>query len=186
MEDTSGPVIQTPFGEGAVSELISHWLDEGDRLSASAAEIAAPAPPPESRLRRVFQRLQPVVARHRLFVFAGIGLLPLVLILSTQRRAPAQPPAATVPLTLPVAAPAISETRPAPSARAHTPPAPTLPTPTPTPTSVTTTVPPATETLASAGSFEPAPPRHHHHHHHHHATSAPVRAVAPAGHATRR
>ena len=184
MEDTSGPVIQTPFGESPFGELISHWLDEGDRLSASAADIPAPAPATEGRVRDFIHRLQPMMARHRLFVFAGIGLLPLVLILSTKRGAPPVS-AATVALALPVAAPATSEARPAPGAPVH----PALaPMPTPTPSSAATTTP-AAATLASAGSPEwrAAPPRHHHHHHHHHhAESAPAKAIASAGRATRR
>src|SRR6478609_3822404 len=99
MEENSGAVGQAPFGE----PLISDWLDEGDRLSASAADAPAPSPATESPLRHVVQRLQPVLDRHRLFVFAGIGLLPLALILCMNRSAPAQAPAATVALAVPAA-----------------------------------------------------------------------------------
>src|SRR3954462_13536224 len=178
MEDTSGPVIQAPFGDGALSEspfgdLISHWLDEGDRLSASAADVPAPSFATERRPRHAPRRLQPVFARHRLFVFVGVGLLPLALILCTNRSSPAQPPAATLVLALPVATPIATESRPAgPAAQTHTAPMPTpTPTPTPMPTPMPTWVAAATAPLATAEVAAPQPPphRHHHHHHHHHA-----------------
>jgi hypothetical protein len=173
MEESSGSVGQAPFGEA----LISDWLDEGDRLSATAAEIPAPSPASENRLRHLLQRLQPVLARHRLFVFAGIGLLPLALIVCTSRGAPAQPPAATVVVAPPVAASAATESRPAAPV-----PTDSAPAPAPAPTWV------ATAPLASAALADPqaAPHRHHHHHHHHHTASAPGKAVASARPATHR
>jgi hypothetical protein len=182
MEDTSGPVIQAPFGEA----LISDWLAEGDRLSASAAEIPAPPPASESRLRHLLQRLQPVFARHRLFVLAGIGLLPVALIICTSRSAPAQAPAATVvlapPATVVLAPPvaAFAATRPTAPAQTDTAPASA---PAPVPTWV------ATAPLASAALAGPPAAtyhHHHHHHHHHHAASAPGKAVASARPAPRR
>jgi hypothetical protein len=88
MEDQAGAV-----GEGVVeapfSELISRWLEEGDRLDESAAATATVAPSrTEGPLRAFFRRLQPGIDRYRLFVLAGVGLLPLVLFLVTQRGAP--------------------------------------------------------------------------------------------------
>jgi hypothetical protein len=49
MEETSGAVAETSFGEAPFDkspfgELVSHWLDEGDRLSASAAAVTVPSP----------------------------------------------------------------------------------------------------------------------------------------------
>ena len=96
MEDQAGAV-----GEGAVeapfSELISRWLDEGDRLDASAAATAAVAPSRiEGPLRAFFRRLQPGIDRYRLFVLAGVGLIPLVLFLLIQRGAPSSPVVASM------------------------------------------------------------------------------------------
>jgi hypothetical protein len=184
MEETSGavhaPFGESPFGESPFGELISAWLDEGDRLSASAAALVAPSAAAESRFRHVLQRLQPVFARHRLLVLAGIGLLPVALILSMYRGASAQPPAATVALAAPVARPAAVEPRPA----AQSAPAPALAL-----ASIATAIAtPAPASLARAGSADSkaAPNQHHHHHHHHHAASAPNKSVAPSGRATRR
>jgi hypothetical protein len=191
MEETSGPVIQAPFTEGPFSELISGWLDEGDRLSESAA--AAPVPPAtDSRLGRAVRDLRPVLQRHRLSVLVGLGLLPLVLVLGTHRGGPAPiavAPAAVIPALLapvvpvaPVAARDESQLSrgaqlsPAPSAEAHAAPV----TPAPAPSSA----------LARAGSDDgkaaPNEHHHHHHHHHHHTSSAPHNGVASAGRAVRR
>ena len=105
MEETSGAVADASLKEPPFSELISVWLDEGERLSASAAAAPASRPGPESRLRHVVQRLRPVIERHRLFVLVGIGLLPLALILSAHRGAPVPAaPASTIAAAPPVAA----------------------------------------------------------------------------------
>jgi hypothetical protein len=103
MEDQAGAV-----GEGVVeapfSELISRWLDEGDRLDESAAATATAAPSrTEGQLRAFFRRLQPGIDRYRLFVLAGVGLLPLVLFLLIQRGAPASPVVASITSIAPVA-----------------------------------------------------------------------------------
>jgi len=191
MEETSGPVIQAPFGEGPFSELISGWLDEGDRLSESAAAAQAP-PATESRLGQTVRYLRPVIQRHRLSVLVGLGLLPLALILGTHRgvQAPiALGPAAAIPAIFASAAPVAardegqlsrgSQLSPAPSAEAHA-----------APVSAPPTSAPATAALASAGSADPKSVlhehHHHHHHHHQHAMSAPHNAVATAGRAVRR
>jgi hypothetical protein len=188
MEETSGAVVveppfgQAPFRESPFGELISEWLDEGDRLSASAAAVAAPSSAAESRLRHVLQRVQPVFARYRLLVLAAIGMLPLTLILGTHRRAPAQPPTATVAVAMPVVALAGHESRPVPSPQAQSAPVPMLT------WAATAMARPASAALASAGAEPTATPHrhHHHHHHHHHAANAPSKTVASAAPATRR
>ena len=203
MEDTSGPVIQAPFGEGAFSELISGWLDEGDRLSESAA--AGPVPPAaESRFDHALRYLKPVIQRYRLSVLVGLGLLPLALILGTHRggQAPlAVGPATVIPAILDPAVardegrtsrgPALS---PAPSAGVQA--APVAATTTSAPAAAldsARSAAPATSASAaaldSAGSAAPkASLEHHHHHHHHHqhAASARGNAVTSAGRAVRR
>jgi hypothetical protein len=120
MEDQAGPV-----GEGAVeapfSELISRWLDEGDRLDESAAaSTKAAASRTEGPLRAFFRRLQPGIDRYRLFVLAGVGLLPLVLFLLTQRGAPASPVVASMTSVAPVGPVApMAPSAPAPAAPAR-------------------------------------------------------------------
>jgi len=203
MEDTSGPVVQAPFGEGAFSELISGWLDEGDRLSESAA--AAPVPPAaESRLGHAVRYLQPVIQRHRLSVLVGLGLLPLALLLGTRGGGQVPitlGPATVIPAILdPVAARGEGRTSPgaqlspAPSAEAQAAPVAARPTSAPpaAPASAGSAAPPASAppALANAGSTAPkaASHEHHHHHHHHHqhAASARGNAVTSAGRAVRR
>jgi hypothetical protein len=164
MEETSGAVVDAAF-----SELVSHWLDEGDRLSAGAAAVPMPPLAPESRLRHAVQRLRPLIARHRLFVLAGMGLLPLALFLCLHRGASVQPAAFTVAAAPPITAPSAARSLPVSSAPAQASPA------------------PAKVTLASAGSADAKPePRRHHHHHRHHAAGARSKTVASAGRATRR
>jgi len=103
-------VVEAPF-----SELISRWLDEGDRLDEGAAASATVAPArAEGPLRGFFRRLQPAIDRHRLLVLAGVGLLPLVLFLVTQRGASVSPVVASMTSVAPVAPVA-----PAHPARAH-------------------------------------------------------------------
>lgn len=120
MEDQVGAV-----GEGVVeapfSEVISRWLDEGDRLDESAAASAKVAPSrTEGPLRAFFRRLQPGIDRYRLFVLAGVGLLPLALFLATQRGAPASSVVASMTSVAPVVpfapmAPVASPAQPAPA-----------------------------------------------------------------------
>ena len=81
-------VVVPPF-----SELISRWLDEGERLSEamSASKVAA-ASTAETPFRRALLRLRGGVERHRLAVLVCAGLLPFALFLaaqhSTRRGAP--------------------------------------------------------------------------------------------------
>jgi len=103
MEDQVGAVAEGAV-EAPFSELISRWLDEGDRLDESAAASAKMAPSrTEGPLRAFFRRLQPGIDRYRLFVLAGVGLLPLALFLATQRGAPASPVVASMTSVAPVA-----------------------------------------------------------------------------------
>jgi hypothetical protein len=180
MEETSGAVAEAPLKEAPFSELISLWLDEGERLSASAAAALAPKPATESRVRQVVESLRLIIERHRLFVFVGIGLLPLALILCIYRGAPAQAAASTIAAPPPVAA--------FPRAQSPTPSsAPAEAAPAPVPSSVPAQTSPIPAALASAGTADvKAAPHRHHHHHRRHAASAPSKTVAAAGRATRR
>jgi len=67
------------------SELISRWLDEGERLSEamSASKVAA-ASMAETPFRRALLGLRGGVERHRLAVLVCAGLLPFALFLATQ------------------------------------------------------------------------------------------------------
>ena len=109
-------VVEAPF-----SELISRWLDEGDRLDEGAAASATVAPArAEGPLRGFFRRLQPAIDRHRLLVLAGVGLLPLVLFLVTQRGASVSPVVASMTSVAPVEPIApVAPAPPAHPARAH-------------------------------------------------------------------
>ncbi len=66
-------------------DLINRWLEEGERLN----QQAAPAEAPRSRLARWRQRAaeigHPLVERHRLELLVAAGLIPLALLLVTQR-----------------------------------------------------------------------------------------------------
>jgi hypothetical protein len=87
MEERDAPlaeeVVEPPF-----SELMRRWLDEGDQLSergvtsptAAAARSATP-------LGQALSRLRAGVERYRVFVLAGVGLLPLALFTATHQRA---------------------------------------------------------------------------------------------------
>jgi hypothetical protein len=78
MEDQAAP----PDGVAApaFSELIRDWLDEGDRIDETAAATTAAAPPTtEGRFQRIALRLRPALDRYRLFVLAGLGLIPFAL-----------------------------------------------------------------------------------------------------------
>ena len=69
------------------SGLIRDWLDEGDRLDEKAAATAAAiVPAAEGRLRRTVARLRPAFNRYRLFVLAGVGLIPFALFTATHPR----------------------------------------------------------------------------------------------------
>ena len=180
MEETS--VVQSPFGEAPFSELISHWLDEGDRLSASAA--AAPTPPAttETRLRHIIQQLRPVIARHRLFVFAGLGLLPLALLLGTHRGAPSQ-----VVSSPPTVISTILDSSRGATSRGEEVMSPGQPSPPVSRAQAHASPAPGPAAFAGTGAAgAKTAPHHHHHHHHHHAAIAPGKTVAPAGRAARR
>jgi hypothetical protein len=71
------------------SELISRWLDEGERLSeAMSTSRMAAAPCAETPFRQALSRLRAGVAHHRLAVLVCAGLLPLALFLATHHAAP--------------------------------------------------------------------------------------------------
>jgi hypothetical protein len=178
MEETSGAVADTPLKEAPFSDLISLWLDEGERLSASAAAAPAPKLATESRVRQVVEYLRPVMERHRLGVLVGIGLLPLVLILCIYRGAPAQAAASTLVAPPPVAA----STLVAPPPVAASPSAPS-----PAPFIDHAQASPSPAALASAGATDvTVAPHRHHHHHRRHAVRAPSKTVASAARVTRR
>jgi hypothetical protein len=87
MEDREGSlteeVVEPPF-----SDLMKRWLDEGDQLSASeVTSAAAAAAHTEAPLRQALSRLRAGVERYRLFVLAGVGLLPLALFTATHHGA---------------------------------------------------------------------------------------------------
>lgn len=114
MEDNAGAVsegvVEAPF-----SELISRWLDEGDRLNESVAVAGtAPASRIDGRLRQTLSRLRELADRHRLFVLAGVGLVPLVLLLATHRVAPAPTIAASMVSVIPTAPKMRTATSPVP------------------------------------------------------------------------
>src|SRR5690242_18735184 len=86
----SDGVMAAPF-----SELISAWLDEGDRLDEKAIATAASVPAPvESLGRRIFTFLRPALERYRVLVLAGAGLIPFGLFALTHRSAAAPVPVA--------------------------------------------------------------------------------------------
>jgi hypothetical protein len=190
MEDQNGAasdsVVAAPF-----SELISAWLDEGDRLDEKAIATTASVPPVvETRARRVLARLRPVFNRHRVLVLAGVGLVPLALFLLTTRSAPASVPALVIaPATLATPPPRPLPAVPTPlvaSMILH-PTAPTAPSETPG----FCEQPQAGPTVAEVRSLDPRPAAHRHHHHHSvkhgpacglHAPCA-VKRSTPGGHA---
>jgi hypothetical protein len=100
---------ETALAEEAIappfSELISRWLDEGERLSEamSASKVAA-AWRAETPFRRVLSQMRAGVAHHRLAVLVCAGLLPLALFLAIQHH-PTAPATSLAPIA----------TRPAPS-----------------------------------------------------------------------
>jgi len=112
MEESAG-AISEGVAEAPFSELISRWLDEGDRLNESAAATGSvPASRIDGRLLQTLSGLRELADRHRLFVLAGVGLLPLALLVATHRAAPAPAVAASMVSVIPTAPTA---TRPAPS-----------------------------------------------------------------------
>lgn len=112
MEDNAGAVSEG-VAEAPFSELISRWLDEGDRLNENVAVAGTvPASRIDGRLRQTLSRLRELADRYRLFVLAGVGLLPLALLVATHRVAPAPAIAASMVSVIPTAPTAAS---PAPS-----------------------------------------------------------------------
>ena len=79
------------------SELISRWLDEGERLSeAMSASRLAAASRAETPFRQGLLRLRAGVAHHRLAVLVGAGLLPLALFLAIQHSTRHEAPSPVV------------------------------------------------------------------------------------------
>jgi hypothetical protein len=168
MEDQSGApsesVVTAPF-----SELISAWLDEGDRLDEKALATAAATPPPvETRVGRLFTRLRPALERHRVFVLAGAGLIPFALFALTHRSVAAPAPivaAATVARVATPSAPALAWPEQAQSAATAPSPASAPPSPESAGMCERTEVAPAVLDVRPPEA-RPAPrPQHHHHHH---------------------
>jgi hypothetical protein len=162
MEDHNGApsdsVATAPF-----SELISAWLDEGDRLDEKAIATTASVPPVvETRARRLVARLRPAFDRHRVLVLAGLGLVPLALFMLTARSAATPAPAlAIAPATLAgltarplpaIPTPLVASMLPRPSAPSEAP--------------GFCEQPQARATVAELRSPDPrlAPQRHHRHH----------------------
>jgi hypothetical protein len=148
MEDQNGAptdgVAAAPF-----SELISAWLDEGDRLDEKAAATAMVPAAPETPLRRLASRLHPALDRYRLFVLAGVGLIPFLLFTLTHHTAPA----ATVAMAIAVVAPSPPATVPSLPAVAP-----------PMPAAAPINPPVAAESpvVGVKAAVRPAPHRHHH------------------------
>jgi hypothetical protein len=85
------------FAEEAVappfSELISRWLEEGERLSeAMSTSRATAASLAETPVRQALARLRGGVERHRLAVLVCLGLLPVALFLATHHSTPHSAP----------------------------------------------------------------------------------------------
>jgi hypothetical protein len=105
MEDNERAVSEGVLADPPFSELMSRWLEEGDRLSENVAATATgPSSPTDGSLRLRLLRLRAVVDRYRLFVLAGVGLLPLVLFMAIQRGAPASAVAASMVSVTPLPA----------------------------------------------------------------------------------
>jgi len=83
------PVVIEPAPEPVFSDLISRWLDEGDRLDRGTERSDPNAP--AGRAPR-FERLREIVDRHRVPVLAVVGLIPMTLFLVTHRTPPPAPP----------------------------------------------------------------------------------------------
>ena len=104
MEENAG-TVSDGVAEAPFSELVSRWLDEGDRLDENVAAAATGASARVDRpLPRIVSWIREGVARYRLFVLAGVGLLLLPLLMATQRVAPAPAIAASMVAVVPVAA----------------------------------------------------------------------------------
>ena len=124
MEDNAGAVSEG-VAEAPFSELISRWLDEGDRLNEDVAVAGTvPASRIDGRLRQTLPRLRELADRYRLFVFAGVGLLPLALLVATQRVTPAPAIAASMVSLIPTA-PTAAGPAPSPPWAIPAPPPPT-------------------------------------------------------------
>jgi hypothetical protein len=167
MEDQNGAssdsVRPAPF-----SELISAWLDEGDRLDEKAIATTASAPPViETRARRILTLLRPALDRYRVVVLAGVGLIPFALFALTHRSGAV--PIAAAATVARVAPPSAS-----PLARPAEAPTPAqAPTPPPEVAGVCEGAA-AAPTLLELRSADPRPaPAPHHHHHHHHVAKQP-------------
>jgi hypothetical protein len=174
MEDPSGAptdgAVAAPF-----SELIRDWLDEGDRLDESAMATVASAPAViETRGRRLLGRLRPVVARHRVLVMAGLGLIPFALFALTDHSAAAPASAMVLSASVRAAAPPVRAVPPPPSAA---PIALALPPTFPDPPAESFGFCEQAPALAPVGELrspDPRPAPHHHHHHHHPSAKQPA------------
>jgi hypothetical protein len=191
MEDQNGApsdgVAATPF-----SELISAWLDEGDRLDEKAIATTVSAPPVvETRTRRILALLRPALDRYRVVVLAGAGLIPFALFALTHRSAAVPAPAlASVVKVATPAAPSVPGPERAATDRTAPPAAPSA---LPRPEIAGICASEAAPTLLGVRSPDPRPAlRPHHHHHHHHAmqpatcgrgTCVVTRPASPAPHA---
>jgi hypothetical protein len=172
MEDQNGApsesVATAPF-----SELISAWLDEGDRLDEKAIATTAAAPPViETRARRILTLLRPALDRYRVVVLAAVGLVPFALFALTHRSAS----------VVPVAAAATVAPRSAsPLARPADAPTPALAPTRPPEVAGICEGAAAAPTVLELRSADPRPalPPHHHHHRHHLAKQPGLIAKQP-------
>jgi len=83
VEDTSGASTEGVAGR-PFSELISRWLEEGDRLSeAMSTSRGAAVSRAETPLGQALLRLRVGVERHRLSFLVCVGLLSFALFLAT-------------------------------------------------------------------------------------------------------
>jgi len=138
-EATTSPESTNPF-----SELIRDWLDEGDRLDATASTARAVPSRPDGPLRRIVRRLQPALAtfdRYRVVVLAAIGLVPFALFTLTHHAPPAPIAVAAVVAAPPSVSPLPLAPPPTPAAPAPAPP---------------TSVPPLKAAMLTRARFEAA------------------------------
>ncbi|HEY4393531.1 MAG TPA: hypothetical protein VGP64_05695 [Polyangia bacterium] len=171
MEDQEGApsdrAAAAPF-----SELVSAWLDEGDRLDETAIATAASSPPAlETRARRILALARPVLERYRVVVLAGVGLIPFALFALTHRATevtvapgPVVAAATLAKVATPSASPLAWPERVAMAAEAPPPPS-AAPPPGIARLSERAEAAPGLLEVASPAP-RPALPAHHHHHHH--------------------
>ena len=98
-EDREGADVSDP----PFSEMISRWLDEGDQLHENIAVTPVGTAPNHDRwFHRALALARVGVDRYRVFVLAGVGMIPFVLFVAAHRFAsPAIVAVVPAPLGLP-------------------------------------------------------------------------------------